>query len=151
MILLEHLKHDPSPPVGVRNLMKTHPTEWACSFVPQKVIICLQKFITFLCSLEFMHNLQGPLSALRSGTAMELRRRSPSVRITHEGWKYIPFVKGGLGSSPKKIFWYNMAEKAILIHFEVILSCESKLILQALSYILYIHMNLGSQQPDKRA
>ena len=69
---------------------------------------------------------------------MERRRRSPSVGITRGGGKYIPFVKGGgggWGSSPKKISLYDMSVKAILIHFEAILSCESKLILQALSYI----------------
>ena len=63
VILLEQLKHDPPPLVGKRNLMKTHPTEWACSFIPKKMIICLQKLISFLCSLEVMHILQGPLSA----------------------------------------------------------------------------------------
>ena len=44
-------------------------------------------------------------------------------------------LSGDWGPSPKKIFTYNISVKAILIHFEAILSCESKLILQALSYI----------------
>ena len=44
-------------------------------------------------------------------------------------------LRGDWGSSPRK-FSDTMSVKAILIHFEAILSCESKLILQALSYIL---------------
>ena len=130
----------------------------------------------------------------------------PRVSESHMGEGSISLLlSGDWGSSPKKIFWYNMSVKAILIHFEAILSCESKLILQALSYISnaydnffwnptfnvsyfdrwissgggsklatgvvflklfwvfcggssfihtskhFIHMNMGSQQPDKRA
>ena len=51
-----------------------------------------------------MHILKGPLSAFENGTAMECRRRSPSVETTHGGRKYIPFVKGGLGVLPQENF-----------------------------------------------
>ena len=66
---------------------------------------------------------------------MERRRRFTSVGITRGGGKYICFVKGGLGVLPQENIGYNMSVEAIPIHFEAILSCEFKLILQALSYI----------------
>ena len=58
----------------------------------------------FVFFLEFMYILQGRCRLLRSGKAMERRRRSLSVGITCGGGKYIPFVKGGLGVLPKKMF-----------------------------------------------
>ena len=43
-----------------------------------------------------------------------------------------PLVRG-CGGGPKKIFVFKMSVEAILMHFEVFLSCHTKLISQALA------------------
>ena len=52
------------------------------------------------------------------------------------GGEYIPFVKGGLGVLPHENFLIQYVCKSDANTFGAILSCESKLVLQALSYIL---------------
>ena len=66
--------------------------------------------------------MQGRRRLLKCGTAMERRMRFPSV----EGSGY----EGGGGPPPRK---YKLSVEAIRMHSEVILSCETKLILQALA------------------
>ena len=54
---------------------------------------------------------------------------------SYVGGEYIPFVKGRLGVLPQQNFLIQYVCKSDSNTFEAILSCESNLILQALSYI----------------
>ena len=50
---------------------------------------------------------------------------------------HTPSLKGVLGISPEKIFELNMFVKAILMHFETILACKIRLIVQAFHVALF--------------
>ena len=79
---------------------------------------------------------QGRHRFLESGTAIERHRRSERAEglrggggRAREGVKP-PLVRGVRGISPQKIFEFHMSVEAILMHFETILVCKIRLIVQ---------------------
>ena len=78
---------------------------------------------------------QGRRRFLKSGTAIECRRRSARAEGSCGGRAregvIPPLVRGVRGISPENFFDYNMSVEAILMHFETIFACEIRLIVQA--------------------
>ena len=79
--------------------------------------------------------LKGRRCFLKSGTAIERRRRSARAEGSSGGRAregVIPlFLRGVWGISPEKFFEFNMSVEAILMHFETIFACKIRLIVQA--------------------
>ena len=79
--------------------------------------------------------MQGRRRFLKSGTAIERRRRSARAKSPSRGREregdYPLFVRGVRGTSPEKFFILKMSVEAILIHFETMFACEIWLIVHA--------------------
>ena len=81
------------------------------------------------------NSYQGRCRFLKSGTAIERHRRSARAEGSSGGRAregvIPPLVSGVWAISPNNFFEFNMSVEAILMHFETILACKIRLIVQA--------------------
>ena len=83
---------------------------------------------------------------MKSGTAIERHWRSSSAEGTTGGeHERAPPLVRGYGRSPEKIFRFKKSVEAILMRFEAIFACETRLIVQK----LYEVFKLVSNPPPK--